>query len=131
MARRLSDEQRQELSAFGQELYRLGGFPSQAAAADAIGAHWTNVSEWLNGKAGMDGWTLYRLITEAARQRDEDAAATAVAAARSVDRLAALEELVRESVQLTREALERLELAAAPPAGAAPRARRPARTEQA
>ncbi len=87
MAAKRTDEQKAQVAAFVQQLFRLSGAPSWQEFARRAGVWSPNLSEWQTGTAIPDGWNLYSLVHEVSRAmaggRETTAAeqaATAVAA---------------------------------------------------
>lgn len=68
MAKRLSDPQRQEVAAFLLALYKLGGYGTQKEMADDAGYHPVNLSDVMNGKSGIEGHNLIKIIHASARR---------------------------------------------------------------
>lgn len=114
MARGLDPNQKAELVAFLEELYRLGDYETQAQWAREAGYHTVNLSNALNRtKAdGLDGYTLIKLMRAAAKRAETTPEAVARRLAADdqqsdvARRLEALEGLVAELP--TAEDLKRL-----------------------
>lgn len=107
MARKLDQAQLRELSAFVDELKRLGGYTVSAEWARDSGYPAPNLSKLENGVGAIDGFNLLRLIRASARRAGVPpalAAAQASAAARVEDD----PELVAELEELA-DLLERLQ----------------------
>lgn len=82
MARPLSDPQRQEVATFIRALYRLGGYATQKEFADDAGYHPVSMSDAMNGKAGVDGLNLIRMIKAAASRAGADPVDAAISVSR-------------------------------------------------
>lgn len=68
MARQLDESEMQEIAAFVQALYRLAGYTRRKAFAEDARYHATNLSDVMNGRAGIEGLSLLRLIQAAAKK---------------------------------------------------------------
>lgn len=97
-----------ELAAFVNALNDIAGFRSNAEWARAASYYEPNISLLRRGLGGADGVTLLRLIQAAADRAELTADQVAIRAAKASDRLAALEALMTESVDLTQEVLQLL-----------------------
>lgn len=70
MARGLDKHQKAELADFLDDLYRLGGYTSQAQWAREAGYHQVNLSNAMSRKTddGLDGYSLLRLARAASER---------------------------------------------------------------
>lgn len=116
MARPLDLRQQRELTAFVNALYEAAGYTTIAEWARDSDYPASNLSNLRNGKGGVDGYNLLRLIRSAASRTEFDPEQLAIGLAQATDyaassesihhRLGVLEELVTQALELLEPAVE-------------------------
>lgn len=120
MARGLDKHQKAELAEFLDLLYRMGGYTSQAQWAREAGFHQVNLSNAMSRKtdAGLDAYSLLRLVRAVAERTPLSPEETVVRLAREADvggagpdvgrRLSEVEATVAAQGEATTKALKAL-----------------------
>lgn len=128
MARPLDAQQQRELTGFVNALYDAAGYSTTAEWARESDYPAPNLSNLRNGKVGIDGYNLLRLIRSAASRAGLSSEALAIGLVQAIGDGPALETIdgrLRELASLVTRALELLEAQDDPPSSEDVRVDRP------
>lgn len=117
MARDLDERQLADLSAFVNALAEAAGYATTAEWARESGYPAANLSNLRNGRKGVDGYNLLRLIRAAAARSDLTTEQLALGLARATAADASAESVARRLDELAGLVAEALELLRQPPGG--------------